>query len=382
MANLSSRYCTLLAALLLTLCGSHSLAEAAPATGPAPQPVLAGSPPTLSPPSDLDSPASSEVMLLAAEGVASSATSSGACTESSAPSCQENEERPAPEHKSEEAKGQSAGNAAGGTTAGQWPYRRASIPEYLFAAGATAGTLYIERANGKPEKANWTARNDFDEGIRDALRLGNRDARDVAHMTSNILMASMIAAPVVESFAVHGVRDSHWDVMWQTQMINLESFTFTGLVSSVMQNFIARERPFVRNCAFGVCEGIQENRSMPSGHVAFGFAGAGLLCTHHKYQNYYNSQTTDTAICASGLAVATLDGLLRIVSDRHYATDVLAGTAIGLFSGFILPRIFHYPWSGDTVPKKAEADDSFVKQVSFAPEVYADGGGLRCAITF
>ena len=37
------------------------------------------------------------------------------------------------------------------------------------------------------------------------------------------------------------------------------------------------------------------------------------------------------------------------MADNHYATDVLAGAAVGAFSGFILPRLLHYGF-GDGEP--------------------------------
>ena len=93
----------------------------------------------------------------------------------------------------------------------------------------------------------------------------------------------MIVAPVVDSFAILGLRDGRWDSLWQTSMLNAESFTFTSLVFSLMQNLIARERPFVRDCANGNCEFGLPNCCMPRGHAAFAFTGAGLICPHHDY---------------------------------------------------------------------------------------------------
>jgi hypothetical protein len=50
----------------------------------------------------------------------------------------------------------------------------------------------------------------------------------------------------------------------------------------------------------------------------------------------------DAAACATGLALATAVGVLRIAADRHYATDVLLGAGVGLLSGWLLPWLLHY----------------------------------------
>jgi len=272
--------------------------------------------------------------------------------------------------------------AAGGSAAPQWSWRRAVTAEYAATALAIGGTLYVEKDNASGVRAKWTARNDLDEGVRDLLRLKGKSARQVASTASDALMWLMIAAPVADTTATLGLRDRRWDALWQTSVINLESFTFTSLASSLMQNLIARERPFVRNCVNGVCEAHQPNRSMPSGHVAFAFTGAGLICTHHKYQSLYGDPAADDAACATGLGLASVTGVLRLMSDRHYFTDVAAGTVIGLFSGFVLPRLLHYSWPVESRRGEKGEEPSLVQQVTLSPLLFDGGAGINCELTF
>jgi hypothetical protein len=264
----------------------------------------------------------------------------------------------------------------------QWRWRKAGAAEYLGVTAAAAGAIYFEKKNGDSDKAHWTSRNDFDEGIRDALRLGSASGRNAAQTASDVLLGLMIVAPLVDAFATLGMRDARWDALWQTEMINMESFTFTALVSTALQNVVARERPLARDCERGTCGGDELNRSMPSGHVALAFTGAGLLCTHHAYQSLYADPGAERALCATGLAAATVEGFLRVMADQHYATDVLAGTGIGLFSGFLLPRLLHYYWP-QRPPQRTELDDhTFFKQVAVTPQIFSGGGGLSLTATY
>lgn len=275
---------------------------------------------------------------------------------------------------------------AAGTMGGEeeWPWRRTSTSEYVAVSLAAATTAYFEIRNSRePGKARWKARNGFDESIRDALRLKSRSARDATQMASDAIMGLMIGAPIIETFATLGLRDARWDAQWQTQMINIESFALTSLVSSMMQNLLTRERPFVRNCTNGDCEGDLLNRSMPSGHVAFAFTGAGLLCNHHKYQAIYDDPATGRAICATGIGISVLDGVLRLLSDRHYATDVAVGTVIGLFSGFALPRLLHYSHpQGPSDQSGGESEQPAFSLVSVTPEFLSGGAALSCDFRF
>lgn len=260
-----------------------------------------------------------------------------------------------------------------------WHWRRAGGANYLGVALVGAGTIYVESEHGRP-KGKWKGHNGFDESIRDALRLHSRRDRDAAHTVGDLLMWGMIAAPVLDSFATLGIRDGSWDTLWQTEMVNLESFAFTSFVSSLLQNVLAREKPFVRNCQSGGCDD-QPNRSMPSGHVAFAFTGAGLICNHHRHQSLYRESAADRAACMTGIGLAAADGVARIMADHHYATDVAAGTAIGLFSGFVLPRLLHY--AHPVAPPDAEqGKGSFFRRISLRPLVSDSGAGLNCELRF
>ena len=72
------------------------------------------------------------------------------------------------------------------------------------------------------------------------------------------------------------------------------------------------------------------------------------------------------------------------MADRHYATDVLAGSAIGLFSGFLLPRLTHYYWPAGDAPQGPvkSSGGSLFKRVSLTPQLYAGGAGLNCELRF
>ena len=74
----------------------------------------------------------------------------------------------------------------------------------------------------------------------------------------------------------------------------------------------------------------------------------------------------DAAMCATGLAMASTVGLLRILADRHYASDVIMGAAVGLVSGWLVPWLLHYDIGG---PGRTEA--------SLAPMIDANQLGAQ-----
>ncbi len=67
-----------------------------------------------------------------------------------------------------------------------------------------------------------------------------------------------------------------------------------------------------------------EPYSFPSGHTAQAFAGATLFCDEFAQHN-----TLLTATVYSGAAAV---GVLRILNNRHWASDVIAGAGFGMLS--------------------------------------------------
>jgi membrane-associated phospholipid phosphatase len=64
--------------------------------------------------------------------------------------------------------------------------------------------------------------------------------------------------------------------------------------------------------------------SFPSGHTAIAFTGAAIL--DHEYGQQY------PWIKWAGYGLATLVGISRIANNRHWASDVLGGAALGIIN--------------------------------------------------
>jgi hypothetical protein len=52
-------------------------------------------------------------------------------------------------------------------------------------------------------------------------------------------------------------------------------------------------------------------------------------------------------VCGTALTLASVTGVLRIMSDRHWFTDVLASAAIGLASGWLIPWLSRFRFGTD-----------------------------------
>lgn len=66
------------------------------------------------------------------------------------------------------------------------------------------------------------------------------------------------------------------------------------------------------------------HNSFPSGHTATAFMGATLLAHEYGHKSVW--------IPIGGYTVATATGVLRILNNKHYASDVIVGAAIGILT--------------------------------------------------
>lgn len=205
---------------------------------------------------------------------------------------------------------------------------------------------------------SWRGRNGFDDGIRDALR-GGETTRDVARITSDVLFIGMSLYPVVvDTFVLAGGVHRRWDVALRIAVTYGEAGLSAGLLTVLSQGLVGRGRPLVDRCAENpdydpMCDTNQLSRSFFAGHNAAAFNAAGVVCQNQVDWELYGSRAGGIAACAGTLTLATATGVLRIVADKHWASDVLVGTGVGLGTGLFVPWLVRRINGGDEPAVKA-----------------------------
>jgi membrane-associated phospholipid phosphatase len=198
----------------------------------------------------------------------------------------------------------------------------------------------------------------FDEGVRDLLRADGLQRRYVFRDASDVGLSLAVTWP----FFADALTTAWWyrgsrDVAEEMALIDLETLAISGGVQGITNVLVSRERPYGRNCGSSSlpsdavdCEGNVHYRSFFSGHSAFSFTGAALICVHH-FENDLLGSPWDGLSCAGGYLVAATTATFRVVSDVHYASDVLTGALVGTLVGYGVP-LLHYrrpdPYSAST----------------------------------
>jgi membrane-associated phospholipid phosphatase len=228
-----------------------------------------------------------------------------------------------------------------------WRYPTFRTSEYvatgIFAGMGVAG-LVIPTATPR-----WRGPTGVDRPFRDGLRLDGRESRKTADDISDITLTLTLNYAAFDGTVVAWALRDKGSVAYQMMAINVEVLALTAGISSLSKAIIARERPYADECRTDPvlrraddCEPDSVNVSFISGHSSMAFAAASVTCMHHAYLGLYASPGADTAACLGAYGAAAATGVLRIMSDNHYATDVASGAAVGTLVGLGLPWLLHY----------------------------------------
>jgi len=213
----------------------------------------------------------------------------------------------------------------------------------------------------------------FDNGVRKALRAGSLADRYIFRDASDVGLSLTVTWP----FVADALTTAWWyrgsrEAAQEMALIDLETLAVAGALQGATNVLVSRERPFGRDCGSGElpadaidCKNSFHYRSFFSGHSAFSFTSAALICVHHM-ENELLGPPWDAISCAGGYAVAATTATFRVVADVHYASDVLLGAAVGTLVGYSVP-LLHYRKLGGGSRMQARASDVQRLQLHLVP---------------
>jgi membrane-associated phospholipid phosphatase len=232
--------------------------------------------------------------------------------------------------------------------------------EYIAIPAANAATLTIVLTVHPPPR--WRGGILFDNWARSGLRLNSEAARSHAGTASTILVVALgLFPPLIDAGLMTGWIHERRDLAWQMLVLDAEVLTLTGLVTTTTTHLVGRERP----------SGMREDDSFFSGHASVGASAATLICLQHLDLGLFRSKAADASVCGVAAAASVTNSLLRVMADRHYASDVIVGTAVGIGSAFLVYKL-------KVKPSRAE-QTSFLQ---FVPVLRSDFLGLSVAGDF
>ncbi len=258
-----------------------------------------------------------------------------------------------------------------------WKWSRFSTADYLITGAGGAITLAAAIVHPRPQHLIHGGIL-FDDAVRNTLRARPLANRYIFRDASDVGLSLAVTWP----FAADALTAAWWyrgsrDVAQEMALIDLQALAISGALQGVSNVFVSRERPYGRNCGTNQlpsdaidCANSGHYRSFFSGHSSFSFTSAALICVHH-FENDLLGAPWDALSCAGGYAVAATTATFRVVSDMHYASDVLTGALMGTLVGYGVP-LLHY----------RNRDAAAATQNTLRLELVPSPGGLGVAGVF
>jgi membrane-associated phospholipid phosphatase len=213
--------------------------------------------------------------------------------------------------------------------------------EYVITALALAGSAANFYLVIPPQSPVWDGGIVFDDASRNTLRARSESGRSRAKDMSNLLTYPLIGYAMLDGPITAGWVGGSKETAIQLSLINAEIFAITEVLNLTVSKLVPRSRPEGAVCDPGSQYDPHCVRSFWSGHAANVFAAASLVCVEHGALDLYGGKA-DAAACGASLAAASAVGLLRIVSNDHYASDVIVGAAVGAATGYLMPNLLHF----------------------------------------
>lgn len=237
----------------------------------------------------------------------------------------------------------------------EWPHF--AFDEAALTVGLGLLLVAAELLPTATTRPNWTDVNALDGAAHDGLRLNLSEQRESARIAGDVLMWIDMGIPfVVDALFATGIGDGSWDTALQMGLISLEAYVVSLVVWRVTSLLARRERPVTHDCLPAnlsttdparnptaiECMSVQPTQSFFSNTAVNAFTGAALTCLHHTTMSVFGDEGADATACVGALTIASVAGLLRVMANYEYLTDVITGAVVGLMSGWLLPWLLHY----------------------------------------
>lgn len=194
----------------------------------------------------------------------------------------------------------------------------------------------------------------FDERLADFFQDSSLQENSTFKSAANFFNFMGQPAPQIIGVGLFGVGHLiHSSRMQRLGLHGFEAMIMSNVITTSIKITAGRARPLVKAPErdahdYKLFRGTKgsDYQSFPSGHATTAFAAASAV-TGEITQWAHESNWSPVVPIAVGVTMyggATLVGVARMYSDKHWASDVMAGAAIGTFSGIKVVRyVYRHP---------------------------------------
>lgn len=212
-------------------------------------------------------------------------------------------------------------------------------------------TEYGVKSALAPTRCLWCAANAFDTGVRRVFNPqleASESGRPGADVASTVLGFAVVPLAVLGLDAWWAHEGGALATAFPIDLMLVVEAAFSALaVTQATKFLVGRARPYSVDASPELLAsahgGSDRNLSFFSGHTSLAFSAVSAAATVATLRGYRYAWVT----WAVGLPLATATGVLRLAADKHWASDVLIGAAVGTAIGVAVPLLFHAPVGGE-----------------------------------
>ncbi len=236
-------------------------------------------------------------------------------------------------------------------------------PLFTWRDGVLAGGFVVATFAARP----------VDKSAALALQRPERQKRWIFQEGATIVRTIAVPGAFVIGTSMYAVgRLSHVERLAEVGLHGTEALVVGGVVASILKDTFGRARPYLDTIPnpdnWSLLRGFRGGepyRSFPSGHTVAAFAAAAAVSA--ETSRWYPGLTYyGIGPLLYGGAAAV--GISRMYNNRHWASDVILGAAIGTFAGNKVVR-YHRTHPGNRV-------DRWLLNASWSPA----GGGITLSV--
>lgn len=216
---------------------------------------------------------------------------------------------------------------------------------FTWRDGVLAGVFVIGTISIRP----------LDKSAANALQFPSRQQNQTLQRMATIVRNIALPGSTIIGPSMYAIgRLTKQDRVAQLGLHGTEALLLGAGVGSLLKDSFGRARPFVDTISpnpndFQLLRGFKrgdEYRSFPSGHTLAAFAAAAAVSAETSRWWKWASYTIGPAMYGGAAAV----GVSRMYNNRHWASDVVLGAALGTFAGTKVVR-YHATHPGNRVDK-------------------------------
>lgn len=189
------------------------------------------------------------------------------------------------------------------------------------------GAAELERRVDDVPRCRWCEPSGFDRWARRNVRWRDGGAAGTA---SDVLLLSAALGSAAAAGGLAASEGNRRELVEDVLLV-AAAFTIADAATVGIQHAAGRARPYA--WAAGEASAGRDLRAFFSGHTSRAFAAAAAATEISRRRGRRGAGW----VAAAGFALAAGAGWMRVASDQHWATDVLAGAAAGTAIGWAVP---------------------------------------------